>query len=112
MMRKSRSSGAVPWIAQTGVIMQELLKGVTSVVLILANGGSLSSIVESREELMRASVPAFLYLLQNNLQYIAVTYLDAATYTVTYQLKILSTAVLSVLMLQEAGLATMVSLDS
>jgi len=100
MMRKSRSSGAVPWIAQTGVIMQELLKGVTSVVLILANGGSLSSIVESREELMRASVPAFLYLLQNNLQYIAVTYLDAATYTVTYQLKILSTAVLSVLMLQ------------
>jgi len=99
LMRQSRSSGNVAWVAQTGVIMQELLKGLLSMVLIVGTGGRLSTITESWEELLRSGVPAFLYLAQNNLQYVAVTYLDAATYTVTYQLKILSTAVLSVWML-------------
>lgn len=101
LMRQSRSTSTVAWIAQTGVIMQELLKGFISLVLIASSGESLSVVVESRQELLRASVPALLYLIQNNLQYVAVTYLDAATYTVTYQLKILSTALMSVMMLNK-----------
>merc|ERR1719359_2190715 len=85
-------------------------------VLIVTGGERLSVVVESRQELLRASIPALLYLLQNNLQYVAVTYLDAATYTVTYQLKILSTAVMSVLILKKqldlekwAGLVVLVA---
>lgn len=56
-------------------------------------------VIETPEEVAKLFVPSLLYTIQNNLLYLALTNLDAATYQVCYQMKILTTAIFSAIML-------------
>jgi len=48
----------------------------------------------------KLSIPAVLYVVQNSLQFVAISNLPVATFQVTYQMKILTTAAFSVLLLR------------
>lgn len=54
-----------------------------------------------RSDCWKLSIPAILYVIQNNLQFVAVSNLEAATFQVSYQMKILTTAAFSVVMLRK-----------
>jgi len=60
-----------------------------------------SKIIRKPLETLKVAVPSGIYSLQNNLLFVAISYLDAPTYQITYQLKILTTAVFSVVLMKK-----------
>ncbi len=116
------------YLSSTAVVCGEVLKTLTCVVIIWVQEGNLTwgilqssiqfwkfkklgysfrgtigqlnnEIVKKPTETLKLLIPAGLYTLQSNLLFIALSRLDAASYQITYQLKILTTALLSILML-------------
>ncbi|XP_047445201.1 solute carrier family 35 member A3b [Mugil cephalus] len=96
------------YLASSAVVSAELLKIFTCTLLVFRDNNFRlremnqllrEEIVNKPMETMKLAVPAGIYTLQNNLLYVALSNLDAATYQVTYQLKILTTALFSVSML-------------
>lgn len=61
-----------------------------------------TQIIDRPRDTLKVSVPAIVYYIQNNLIYVGATHLDAATAQVTYQLKILTTAIFSVFLLKKS----------
>ncbi|GFN76210.1 UDP-galactose transporter [Plakobranchus ocellatus] len=110
VMRYVRTREGEMFVATSAVIMSELFKFIICLVIIFVQEGSLRAwvnllyddIIMEPLDCLKVSVPSLIYVLQNNLLYVAVSNLDAATYQVTYQLKILTTAIFSVLMLKKA----------
>ncbi|XP_056277604.1 solute carrier family 35 member A3b isoform X1 [Pseudoliparis swirei] len=92
------------YLASSAVVSAELLKILVCTLLVFKeNNFSMrllkEEIVNKPVETLKLAIPAGIYTLQNNLLYVALSNLDAATYQVTYQLKILTTALFSVSML-------------
>ncbi|XP_005094970.1 UDP-N-acetylglucosamine transporter [Aplysia californica] len=109
VMRYVRIREGDMFVATTAVIMSELFKFCTCLLIIFIQEGSVQrwlqllyqDIVCEPLDCLKVCVPSLVYVLQNNLLYIAVSNLDAATFQVTYQLKILTTAIFSVAMLKK-----------
>ncbi|KIW02381.1 uncharacterized protein PV09_06202 [Verruconis gallopava] len=100
------------YFTSTAVFLNEVLKLAIALGVALHDQADMAGVAMASPEAFRLlytavftsdswklAIPAALYTLQNSLQYIAVSNLDAATFQVTYQLKILTTALFSVMML-------------
>ncbi|PAV60572.1 hypothetical protein WR25_23133 [Diploscapter pachys] len=102
-----RAANKSHFLPTTSVFMMEILKLILCFILIWKSNGSFfgtcqmlhESIWNNKIETLKVSVPAIVYAIQNNLYYIALANIDATTYSVTYQLRILTTAILSVCIL-------------
>ncbi|XP_039896361.1 solute carrier family 35 member A3a [Simochromis diagramma] len=109
-MRYSRTLQAEGprYLASSAVVVAEVMKILTCVLLVFKehsysmralNSVLRQEIIHKPVETLKLAIPSGIYTLQNNLLYVALSNLDAATYQVTYQLKILTTALFSVSML-------------
>ena len=126
-MRYSRILAGPRYLTSTAVVLSEALKCVICVIvhlhqqrfpsehiqLPLVSADSrpsrryglhqlLEDLFGQKSGFIKLLVPAVLYTLQNNLQFIAASNLDAATFQVTYQCKILTTAVFAVALLRQS----------
>jgi len=105
-MSKSSTTGE-GYINTTAVVMSELVKLLCSFFLLARDSGGYTQamyevndkIIKSPMETLKVGIPAALYTVQNNLIFVALSNMPAPMYQVTYQLKILTTALLSILML-------------
>ncbi|CAO3600386.1 unnamed protein product [Absidia cylindrospora] len=111
LMRYSRivqKVGQPMYIASTAVFLAELLKIIACLVVMRYQqpswqhfvGFIQTELLGRPRETLKMLIPSGLYALQNNLLYVALSNLEAATFQVTYQMKILSTAIFSVVLLK------------
>ncbi|UJR22806.1 hypothetical protein I4U23_025836 [Adineta vaga] len=107
VLRYSRTVKTEKYLSSTAIVTAEAIKGLLSVLLVWwENGCSINrffrvvhdEIYSKPYETSKLAIPSGIYAVQNNLLFIALSYLNAATYQVTYQLKILTTAIFSVYM--------------
>ena len=106
-MRKSRTTEGAMYASSTAVAIMELLKFVTCLIKVGIDTNGIKGLRRSLQqevfaqpvEILKLAIPSILYCVQNNLLYYALSHLDAATFQVGYQVKILTTAVFSVVML-------------
>ena len=122
------TSPAKSYSPASAVLLNELLKGSISFVIALARMKDVADIPWSRKsfggfilaipypwtspfrqlcldifspDCWKLSIPAILYVVQNTLQFVAVSNLPVASFQVSYQMKILTTAAFSVALLRK-----------
>ncbi|ALC48781.1 Csat, partial [Drosophila busckii] len=114
-MRYARTRPGEIFLSSTAVLMAEFAKLITCLVLVFNEEGKDAqrfirslhrTIIANPMDTLKVCVPSLVYIVQNNLLYVSASHLDAATYQVTYQLKILTTAMFAVVILRRKLLTT------
>ncbi|CAE6490246.1 unnamed protein product [Rhizoctonia solani] len=95
LSHRSTGSGSI-----RGVLSSQLRKSTSLLTRLWCKFRRLGREVFS-PDCWKLSIPAILYVIQNNLQFVAASNLDVATFQVTYQMKILTTAAFSVMLLRK-----------
>lgn len=91
-MRYTRTLPGDMYLASTAVMITELVKAIVSVTVLFGQSGNFvdlfkllfSITIGQPLDAAKMLVPACIYTVQNNLLYIAVSNLDAATYQVIF----------------------------
>lgn len=108
-MRHVRSRpGTTMFLSSVSVFWGEVMKLVIGFFLLVGEQKGLKNALTclytnffvEYKELLKTAVPSLIYSVQNMLLYHAVSHLEAATFMVTYQLKILTTAIFTVVILR------------
>nr|CAG4646398.1 EOG090X098P [Macrothrix elegans] len=114
-MRYARTRPGNMFLSSTAVLMSEVVKLISCLGLVFHEEGSTfdrlkhalhTQIIQQPLDTLKVCIPSMVYVVQNNLLYVAASHLDAATYQVTYQLKILTTALFTVIILRRQLLIT------
>ncbi|KAJ2998492.1 hypothetical protein HDV02_004500 [Globomyces sp. JEL0801] len=106
VLRHSRTLPGQKYLPSTVVILTELSKLILSLIgyLFTEEKWSLSllyqDILGAESDWLKMMVPAVLYFVQNLINFVAISNLDAATFQVTAQLKLPITAIFSVMILK------------
>ena len=109
-MRYSRIRSSDLFYEGTAVLMAEVVKCLTCCYLVFRDEGYSWQrlkdqlhlhLIINKMDTLKVCIPSFIYLIQNNCLYVAAEHLDTATYQITYQLKILTTALFAVLILKK-----------
>uniref|UniRef100_A0A0R3SC81 UDP-galactose translocator n=1 Tax=Hymenolepis diminuta TaxID=6216 RepID=A0A0R3SC81_HYMDI len=101
-MRYSRAEYRLKYFTSSVVILSEIIKFLISSFMLLQEKSpkhALSGIYYDPVDFFRTCIPAFIYVIQNSVLLFALSYLDAAIFQVTYQLKLFTTTIFSVLFL-------------
>lgn len=107
-MRAARTQTGDMFFSTSAVCMAELTKVIVCLIIILHSFGwniklwfshINEEIIKKPVDTLKVAVPAFIYTVQNNLLYVSISNLPAAVFQVSYQMKILTTAMFSITML-------------
>lgn len=106
-MRYARTYSTEKYESTTAVVLGEVMKIIMSFLLMVNDQSSVKKAIttiykqasENKREVVFQAVPALLYTMQNVFMYVAISNLDAGIFQICTRMKILITALLSVLFL-------------
>ncbi|KAK6010536.1 UDP-galactose/UDP-N-acetylglucosamine transporter srf-3 domain protein, partial [Ostertagia ostertagi] len=97
------------FLSTVAVFFTEVMKCIVCLAIILKEetprrffGVLMDQVVRQPYDTLKVCVPAMVYIVQNNLFYIAASHLDAATFMITSQLKIFTAAIFTVIILKRS----------